>query len=405
MLERRPEVLQVDSLIGHQEELRQRQLPFAEDPKGAGHRFARVALLHDGGGQRVITRFAVGPELLDGRHDHWKQRRQQFLQQIADEEVLLSRLPDHGGRKDGVVPPGDTLHVKNRIVVLQRVIAVVVAEWPFRPTGARRHRAHQGELGASHQGMRPRALDQPQSLAGDERRQHQLRHVLRQRGNGRQNQRRRAAQKDRDGQGLAARLRHGVVKPAAFTNLPVHAGRSGVVHLQAIHTEVVPPAIRMFSEHERQGDERAPVLRPRGQRRQSVQPDIVGDDIGHRSPAAAAQTNTGQLANHVPGAPQRSRGRRQRRLQQFDESPNQPLRALAEGQFGASGGAEQICDQRKVRIRHVPEQEGRTTGGYHPAMDLRGLLCPVHARGDLDEITVVAEAVQKDAQIGKGHQL
>ena len=44
VLERGAEVLQIDRLVGDQQELRQRQLAFAEDPERAGHRFARVAI-------------------------------------------------------------------------------------------------------------------------------------------------------------------------------------------------------------------------------------------------------------------------------------------------------------------------------------------------------------------------
>ena len=35
--------------IGHEQELGQRQLAFAEDPEGAGHRLAFVALFHHRG--------------------------------------------------------------------------------------------------------------------------------------------------------------------------------------------------------------------------------------------------------------------------------------------------------------------------------------------------------------------
>ena len=102
VLERRPEVLHVNVLIGDEQELGQRQLPFAEDPERARHRLAAVALLDDRRGQRVIAGLAVRPQLLDRRHDQREQRRQQLLQQIADEEILLPRLADDGRRIDRV---------------------------------------------------------------------------------------------------------------------------------------------------------------------------------------------------------------------------------------------------------------------------------------------------------------
>ena len=98
VLERRLEVAHVHGAVGHQQELRQRQLALAEDAERARHRLARVALLHDGRGQRVVAGLAVGPQRLDRRHHHREERRQQLLQQVADEEVLLARLADHRGR-------------------------------------------------------------------------------------------------------------------------------------------------------------------------------------------------------------------------------------------------------------------------------------------------------------------
>ena len=95
--------------VGHEQELGQRQLTLAQDAERARHRLARVALLHDGGGQRVVAGLAVGPQRLDRRHHHREERRQQVLQQVADEEVLLPRLADHRGRKDRVVPARDLL--------------------------------------------------------------------------------------------------------------------------------------------------------------------------------------------------------------------------------------------------------------------------------------------------------
>src|ERR1051325_11991247 len=92
MLEHCLEVPQIDMAIGEQQELRQRELPFTEDSEGARHCLASVPLLHDRRRQRVITGFSVRPETFYRGHDEREQRRQPLLQQIADVEVLLSRL-------------------------------------------------------------------------------------------------------------------------------------------------------------------------------------------------------------------------------------------------------------------------------------------------------------------------
>jgi hypothetical protein len=74
VLERRAEVAEVHVLIREQQELRERQLPFSEDPERAGHRLARVPLLHDRAGERVVAGLAVRPQLLHRRHHERKER-------------------------------------------------------------------------------------------------------------------------------------------------------------------------------------------------------------------------------------------------------------------------------------------------------------------------------------------
>ena len=148
--------LQVHVPVGHEQELGERQLPFAEDPERAGHRLARVALLDDRRGQRVIAGLAVRPEPLDRRHHQREQRRQQLLQQIADEEILLPRLADDRRRdRSRRARCAIRCTCEHRVVVLQRVVAVVIAERPFGPPHARRHLADQRELGVGDQRMRP----------------------------------------------------------------------------------------------------------------------------------------------------------------------------------------------------------------------------------------------------------
>ena len=164
VLERRAEVLHVHVTVGHEQELGERELPFAEDPERAGHRLALVALLDDGRGERVIAGLAVRPEPLDRRHHQREQRRQQLLQEIADEEVLLARLADDGRRKDRIVAMRDALHLEHRVVVLQRVVAVVIAERPLGTPQLRRHLADQRELRVGDQRMRTAAMDLRQAV-------------------------------------------------------------------------------------------------------------------------------------------------------------------------------------------------------------------------------------------------
>ena len=129
--------------------------------------------------------------------------------------------------------------------MLQRVVAVVIAEGPLGSALARRDAADERELRVRDERMRSLAVHLRQPLAGDQRGQHQLRHVLGQRRDRGQDQRRRAAEEHGHRQRLAARFGDRVVKAAALADLPVHAGRARVVDLQAIHAEVVAAAIGM----------------------------------------------------------------------------------------------------------------------------------------------------------------
>ena len=115
--------------------------------------------------ERVIAGFAVGPEILDGRHDQREQRRQQLLQQVADEEVLLPRLADHRGGIDRVAPVRERAHAEDRVVVPQRVVAVVIAERPLRSPFARRHFADQRELRVGDERMRTGPARRAEALA------------------------------------------------------------------------------------------------------------------------------------------------------------------------------------------------------------------------------------------------
>ena len=96
----------------------------------------------------------------------------------------------------------EPLHLEYGVVVLQRVVAVVIAERPLGTAQPRRHFTEKRELGIGKKWMRPAAVYLRQTSAGDQRREHQLRHVLGQRRNCRQDQRRRSAEEDGCGKAL-----------------------------------------------------------------------------------------------------------------------------------------------------------------------------------------------------------
>src|SRR2546423_14962340 len=90
--------------------------------------------------------FAITPQIANAGHDQRKQRRQKRLQIIADEKIFLLWLADDGGRIDCIAAMIDSVAVKNRIVVLKRVVTVVIAKWSFWSSFMRRRVSDQSEL-------------------------------------------------------------------------------------------------------------------------------------------------------------------------------------------------------------------------------------------------------------------
>src|SRR5437588_198787 len=117
VLEEYGEVAQVLRRVGEDEELRERELAFAEYAEGRRNRLARVALAHDRGTERVESGLAVSPEVAHARHHEWEERREKFLQVVADEEIFLPRLADDGRGVDRILSMKDGLDVEDGIVV------------------------------------------------------------------------------------------------------------------------------------------------------------------------------------------------------------------------------------------------------------------------------------------------
>ena len=136
-------------LVGQQQKFGESQLPFAEYPETGRQGLACVPLFHNCRRERMKSRLPIAPQVAHRGHYQRKDRRQQRLEVIADEEILLSGFPHNGRGIDCVAPVIDRLAVKDRIFVLQRVVTVVIAEWAFRLALARLRFADQSEFGFS----------------------------------------------------------------------------------------------------------------------------------------------------------------------------------------------------------------------------------------------------------------
>ena len=73
----------------------------------------------------------------------------------------------------------------------------------------------------------------------------------------------------------------------------------------------------------------------------------------------------------------------------------------AERELGATCGAEQVRDERKIGAPHVREQQRRTAAGNHPPMNLRGFEIGIDWRADFDELPIATKLIEEGPQIAE----
>ena len=95
----------------------------------------------------MVAGFAITPHRFDRRHYQFAQGRHQLLYVGAEEHVFLWRFAHYGRREYCVFAVVKMAGLQYGVVVLQRVVAVVVAEGAFGLAHVRRHDALDGELG------------------------------------------------------------------------------------------------------------------------------------------------------------------------------------------------------------------------------------------------------------------
>ena len=180
--------------------------------------------------------------------------------------------------------------LEDRVVVLQRVVAVVVAERALGPARARRHLADERELGVGDERMRPRpprpacsrspAMSEASISSGTFS------------GSGAMADRMSAGgppRKTVTGSAWPRAFGHLVVEAAALADLPVHArcDRASCT-CRRYMPRLWPRPSGMLGVDQRQRDERAAVLGPGGQAgRRSSRTSSV-DDLGDRAAPARA---------------------------------------------------------------------------------------------------------------------
>ena len=105
--------------VGDDQKLGQGELAFTQDPQPAGEGLAWIAVGNPGRRQAVKTGLTEGFQLFDPFHHQREKWREQVLEIVADEKILLARAADHGGRVDCLVAMVEVGDLKDRVIMFQ----------------------------------------------------------------------------------------------------------------------------------------------------------------------------------------------------------------------------------------------------------------------------------------------
>ena len=191
------------------------------------------------------------------------------------------------------------------------------------------------------------------------------------------------------------------MEAAALPDLPVHPGATSVVDLKAIEAEVRAPALGMLRVHEGQGDERAAILRPAGERGKAVETNVRGNHVHDRARAPAPRADAQQLARHVARAPELSRCGGQERLRELGQPAHQAQRPRAKGHLGPPARAEEVGHEGHGGAHRAREQERRPVGGDHAPVDLGRFEPRIDGHGDGGEVAFAAKLIEEGPEVGE----
>ncbi len=252
-------------------------------------------------------------DIHDLRNGETHERQKDALHGLAHPCVFHGGLAHHGGGKNRVLAVRDRGQVEDRILVGHGVEAGVVAEGTFGAEFADLDVALQHVLGMrGYLQIHSLALHQFQRRLAQEAGNQVLLNLRRRGYDGAEGRRGIRADGDCNLHALAAnflqrypgqaggRGRHGRASAGhshqidlvrvchgrgthavtqmlcrVFLPLPMHAGRTLVVHLHAIHTHVALAGFRVTRDHQRQRDVVPAISRPCFQNRQAEQVDIT----------------------------------------------------------------------------------------------------------------------------------
>jgi hypothetical protein len=258
------------------------------------------------------------------------------------------------------------------------------------------------ELAAA--GDRERAggvLGHRETSAEHERREQDLGDVLGERCDRREDHRRRATDVDVDRHGLVELFVALQVEAAALADLHVQSAGRVVEALDAVHAEIGAEPFGMLGPDQRERDEGAAVLGPGAQQRQARKTRRRIDDLRDRRAALGLAPDLGQRHQRVALLPELARARRHQLVRKARDALDQLLGATTEGQLDAPRRAKQIGHDGPVGALDVLEEQRRTAGCDHAAVDFGSLEVRVDRRLDLDQLALTAIEIEEGAEVAE----
>jgi len=234
-----------------------------------------------------------------GQHRPADRRQKNPLGRLRYVGVLLRGNPHDRGRVDGIAAAGDRRDVENRIKVLERVKARMVAERPLDRLLLGRidiSLDHEVAVGRNLQiaGQTSHQLDRTTAQKPG---QQILVQIVRHWGRRGVSVDGIAAQTDRHGHPTAESPVSPVVPLAGFVHMPVHSGRTLREDLHPVHTHVANAAFRIDRVNQRERNETPAVERPALQNREFREPDFVAR-ADHLLARPTSPAIPGQPARH-----------------------------------------------------------------------------------------------------------
>jgi hypothetical protein len=186
-----------------------------------------------------------------------------------------------------------------------------------------------------------------------------------------------------------------VMKAAALVNLPVYAGRLGVMPLYAIHAEVVFAVRRMFRIDKRAGEKRAAVFLPRRQNRQLVEPCGFVADFRHGRTPHISRSEFQRFKRKSALVPQLFRARRHERLDDADRIAHELFGFRSKREFDASRRAEHIRHDRIRAALHALEKQRGSATGDDAAVNFGEFEVRINFRFDFYDFVFASQQVEE----------